>query len=171
MLSIHDVRVQDLEACYHGRTIRGITTSRTRQFIPAALANLRHTTHVGFPSRARPSKPLGPACRLRDFSSRSSAPAYSEHRGHRERTLYLLRPSEGSVPIIIERFYIPLNAAVRNGNVWGIFKPVNRFWKSPACRKRCQVGNASACESAVELHRVESDDCCLILMYVGSRAI
>jgi len=82
---------------------------------------------------------------------------YREHIGRQRRTRYLLRPFEAISPILVERFYIPLDAASGKGNVWGIFKPVNRHWKCPACRKQCQGGDASACESAVELYRRNSD--------------
>ena len=78
---------------------------------------------------------------------------YREHNGRQERTRYLLRPSEAMSPILVERFYIPLDAPSGNRNVWGIFKPVNRNWKCPACHERCQGGNVSTCKSAIELHR------------------
>ena len=81
---------------------------------------------------------------------------YTEHNGRQQRTRYLLRPSEAMSPIFVERFYFPLDTATGKGHVWGIFKPVNRTWKCPACHKRCQGGDASSCEAAVELHRVDS---------------
>jgi hypothetical protein len=77
---------------------------------------------------------------------------YREHNGRRQRTRYLLRPSEASSMSPIERFYIPLDAPAGKGHVWGIFKPVNRHWKCPACHERCQGGDVSACEIAVGSH-------------------
>lgn len=82
---------------------------------------------------------------------------YREQSGRLWRTRYLLRPSEAVSPVLVERFYFPLNATAGKGRVWGIFKPVNRHWKCPACHKRCQSGDVSACEVAVELHRDHSD--------------
>lgn len=82
---------------------------------------------------------------------------YRQHSGRQRRTRYLLRPSEAASPVLVERFYFPLDAAAGKGRVWGIFKPVNRHWKCPACHKRCQSGDVSACEAAVELHRVHVD--------------
>jgi len=81
---------------------------------------------------------------------------YKEHNGRQRRTRYLLRTSQVISPVLVERFYIPLDAASGEGNVWGIFKPVNRHWKCPACHKQCQGGDASACKSAVELFRRKS---------------
>jgi len=81
---------------------------------------------------------------------------YREHNGKQKRIRYLLRPSEDMSPILVERFYIPLDAPSGKQSVWGIFKPVNRSWKCPACHKRCQGGNVSTCKSAVELHRVRN---------------
>lgn len=80
---------------------------------------------------------------------------YRHHNSRRRRTRYLLRPSKKISPVLFERFYIPLDVACGNGNVWGIFKPVNRHWKCPACHKRCQAGDVSTCESAVELSRAQ----------------
>lgn len=57
-------------------------------------------------------------------------------RGAGERTRYILRPSDSVSPVFVERFYIPLDAAHGDGKVWGIFKPVNRHWKCPACHKK-----------------------------------
>jgi hypothetical protein len=70
------------------------------------------------------------------------------------RVRYILRPTKAVCPIFVERFYFPLDAADGESIVWGIFKPVHRHWKCPACHKKCQSGDSSTCENAALLVNV-----------------
>lgn len=62
-----------------------------------------------------------------------------------EKVRFILRLSAPMPTFLVQRFYIPLDAADSDSKVWGIFRPLNRFIKCWACGARCQTFNPGNC--------------------------